>query len=233
MSQAPVELTDPLVPADAESSAATDDLLAQMAGDEIDRLLAEGDSQDVPLAASQISAPPAVVINNRVATAMPDASVATLAEPDASTGADAVKSAEAELEGELDQLLANLDKKPSKSTAEPPVAVEGTIVAELHIPTRAEGQDATSTLTSVSAEKETGSAERSALAHVESVDFGKGRRLGALRMSTSLFIKPLIWINAPFGSISDSTRSALGKVAVITLLNAAAVLAYVVISRKH
>jgi hypothetical protein len=49
-----------------------------------------------------------------------------------------------------------------------------------------------------------------------------------------LFLRPLEWINAPFAAIPDAARAALGKVAIATLINAVAVLAYVILFRaKH
>ena len=51
MGSATVELPDPLQSAGPAEAKSADDLLAQMAGDEIDRLLAESDSEPEPGAA--------------------------------------------------------------------------------------------------------------------------------------------------------------------------------------
>ena len=42
------------------------------------------------------------------------------------------------------------------------------------------------------------------------------------------YLKPLEWLNAPFSMMSDELRNALGKIAIATLVNATAVLVYVV-----
>ncbi len=49
MGQAVVELPDPLENGDVANAASADDLLAQLASEEIDRLLAEAESEQSPL----------------------------------------------------------------------------------------------------------------------------------------------------------------------------------------
>jgi hypothetical protein len=46
-------------------------------------------------------------------------------------------------------------------------------------------------------------------------------------------LKPLEWVNAPLSACSDTVRESLGKVAIMTLINALAILLYVVFLRKH
>ena len=46
-----------------------------------------------------------------------------------------------------------------------------------------------------------------------------------------LFVRLLEWINAPFDALPDSARDAIGKVAVMTLVNAVAILIYVLFFR--
>jgi hypothetical protein len=48
-----------------------------------------------------------------------------------------------------------------------------------------------------------------------------------------IYIKPLVWINAPLASKPEVVRQVLGKVSIVTLLNALAVLAYVIFFKKH
>lgn len=48
-----------------------------------------------------------------------------------------------------------------------------------------------------------------------------------------IYLKPLIWINAPLDSCPPVIRPMLGKVGIVTLLNALAVLTYVIFFRKH
>ena len=48
-----------------------------------------------------------------------------------------------------------------------------------------------------------------------------------------VFLKPLVWINAPLDACPTVVRQALGKAGIITLVNALAVLTYVCFFRKH
>jgi hypothetical protein len=50
---------------------------------------------------------------------------------------------------------------------------------------------------------------------------------------TPLLVRVLEWINAPLSDLSDGAREALGKVALVTTLNAVAVLTYVLLFRRH
>lgn len=50
---------------------------------------------------------------------------------------------------------------------------------------------------------------------------------------TPLYLKPLVWINAPLNSSPALVRQILGKVGLVTLVNALAVLTYVIFFRKH
>lgn len=72
----------------------------------------------------------------------------------------------------------------------------------------------------VAPEIATGTAEREALRDelVESLPF---------------YLKPLEWLNAPLHFLSERMREALGKVAIVTLVNAIAVLLYAILFRKH
>ncbi|HEY8666693.1 MAG TPA: hypothetical protein VIL86_08520 [Tepidisphaeraceae bacterium] len=48
-----------------------------------------------------------------------------------------------------------------------------------------------------------------------------------------MYLKPLEWLNAPLAACPESVREAIGKVAILTLLNGAGLLAYVLIFRRH
>ena len=53
---------------------------------------------------------------------------------------------------------------------------------------------------------------------------------GGLR-PPELILRPLEWLNAPLASCPEALRETLGKVAIVTLVNAVAVLAYVLMFR--
>jgi hypothetical protein len=48
-----------------------------------------------------------------------------------------------------------------------------------------------------------------------------------------LVLKPLEWINAPLDAFPNRVREAIGKIAILTMMNAVAVLTYVLIFRRH
>ena len=48
-----------------------------------------------------------------------------------------------------------------------------------------------------------------------------------------LLLRPLEWINAPLAQCSDITRERVGKIAILTTVNALAILAYVAFIRRH
>ena len=52
-------------------------------------------------------------------------------------------------------------------------------------------------------------------------------------MLPTLPLRFLNWINSPINSCSDQTRELIGKIAIITTVNALSVLAYVLFFRRH
>jgi hypothetical protein len=48
-----------------------------------------------------------------------------------------------------------------------------------------------------------------------------------------IYLRPLEWLNAPLASCPERLRETLGKVAIVTLVNAIAVLAYVLMFRRQ
>jgi len=48
-----------------------------------------------------------------------------------------------------------------------------------------------------------------------------------------IYLKPLVWINAPLESCSEKTRHILGTIGIATFVNALAVLTYLFIHHKH
>ncbi len=51
--------------------------------------------------------------------------------------------------------------------------------------------------------------------------------------SLPVYLKPLEWLNAPLDLLPQSVRDALGQIAILTLINAVAVLIYVFIFRRQ
>jgi hypothetical protein len=181
MGSTTVDLPDPMQNAGPAEAKSADDLLAQMAGDEIDRLLAESGSEPeaeaVPVAAV-LPSPDAVPVATPVSPVSPAPALDTSAKID------------------LDAVLE-------------------TAAAEHH-----------------------DSAERAALhapaaAPAPPVDHSPQIELGDPIRPLPLFLRPLEWISAPLDPWPDQLREILGKVGLMTLVNALAVLAYVFLFRHH
>ena len=176
MGQSVVDLPDPLEQTQAEpldSAGGVDDLLAQMASAEIDRLLAEGDIPREPTV-------------THVGSALADGIVPL---PHA---AEPVMTA---LEREA---LAN----PAPSEPKPMLDIPP--LAESH-PVDPPHTDAQTTDTDETAPEP----------------------------PLPFYLKPLEWISRPMDAMPESVRVAVGKIALLTLFNALAVLIYVLLFRKH
>lgn len=301
MGQATVDLPDPLEQPPAASPANTDDLLAQLAGDEIDRLLAEADADAPAPAAAAVPAPEPEAPADPPATAtvavlIPPAPVeppggATVAIPPAAPVVEAAQAAPAipdlgaaagtdvgnAVQSQLDDLLQEItagttpsSPTPSSAAAPAPAAIESPGSAppamELSAAAKAVDQEiasaAPAVLKDLEAELEAvapaGSATASAPAEPVNADAmtsaGERRGLGASTEDSStsgavvnqdevdallepeslpIYLKPLEWLNAPFDLLPDAVRDVIGKVALLTLFNAVAVLLYVFLIRKH
>lgn len=188
MGQATVDLPDPLEP-QAPSAASTDELLAQLAGEEIDRLLAEADSE-LPGDAKQASAPPSTI----------DAPKATQVDDVGAAAGAASRSATANLSAELDDLFAQLnvgEAAPAEAGAAKITAAPGV-------------EPASAPSTSVDKSESESMARR-----------------------PPFYLRLLQWINSPLARCSDPVRDAVGKIAILTTVNAILILAYLLFLRKR
>jgi hypothetical protein len=209
MGQATVDLPDPLNASAAPDAGNADDLLAQLAGKEIDRLLAESQVDDdapvepekVHTAADVSAAAPAATAPTSEPAVEPPPAMATFSPP------------VGKLDAELEQLL--------EPVMDPPVAeIDGAIASEaqqrlapltgdaaVEAPTAGEGSAAPEPLTP---------AAIAAVLDEHLTD-----------PPLPLLLRPLEWMNAPLTRLPNSVREAIGKIAIVTLLNAIAVWVYV------
>ena len=195
MGRAAVDLPDSLSPPPA-SAASTDDLLAQMAGEEIDRLLAEQDGEQPAKPAPAAPAPHGIP----------------------STATETPKSAASQLDGFLGGLASESGPDP---VAELAASSRSPAAGTAHDPNRPDPLD-----------DDDASAERGAL------NASAGAPAGAAQVSTSdsgasLPVRVLAWINSPLDSCPEAVREAIGKIAILTAVNAIAVLVYVLFFRHH
>lgn len=203
MAQAATELIDNAAPANAPL-ADTDDLLSQLAGNEIDRLLAEGDAQAEPPAAAPAQSAP---------EPMPAASAPAPQPPPPEPASPAIA------EGPERTALLQAAGFADTATA-PPAPVDASQDPE------PAGPERSALLVAAGFEAQDGEAPFDNVTDVES-DYP------AQPAPLPFFLKPLEWINAPLNACSPQVRQILGRAGIVTLLNALAVLGYVVLFRKH
>lgn len=253
MGQATVDLPGPLETPSASTTVGADDLLAQMAGDEIDRLLAEAEA-DAPT----VRTAPAIE-DPQVPPPFDSGAVSEKASSSPATGEAARAAGESNLAGELDSLLESLTTAspppPDPEPASPAVqAVDAEEAAAT--PASAAGTDVsgeTSELLSAAAAEAvatgefsppgeaTSAAERSALSDASALEAPLGEAMPAAAIdgeldqdaSLPLLLKPLEWINAPLAACPDFLREFIGKAAILTVVNAGAILFYVRFVRRH
>ncbi|MGH7214157.1 MAG: hypothetical protein ACREIT_05285 [Tepidisphaeraceae bacterium] len=284
MGKATVDLPDPLdrTSSDGKSASNADDLLSQLAGDEIDRLLAEAEVEPRPQGTPRPAGADVSKDTNDEAEvdaeieAGIDAVMAELTrEQDAATPAPAPTpsaparapeasvssqdaTADQELNSQLDALFDELNKPLDNQTVEP--APKSTEESKGVAESPGAMKDAAQTTPDQSADAgpkdadaETSEAEHAALAAVtdesDDADDADDAPAAALQVvdemvasdeaaqeearadAVPIVLKPLVWLNAPLLSAPEWIREAVGKVAILTLINAVAVLVYVLLFR--
>jgi hypothetical protein len=226
MGQAALDLPDPLEQPPA-TAAGTDDLLAQLAGDEIDRLLAESESDNPP---PKQQDPPATQEPLLPASTTDSA---TPPKPEVSAAAQPEVSVAAQMEGYLEKLATASAGSPNEVDPVTKLAQPATAIA----PSKPEVATATPL-----DDDETLAAERGALNTVEpdvapvEAALAAGHTAETTIRSEAkvpVYLRLLRWLNAPLGSCSDTTRDLIGKIAILTAVNALSVLFYVLFFRRH
>jgi hypothetical protein len=247
MGKAAVDLPDPLQLTSSDGGrhkplTSTDDLLAQLAGEEIDRLLAEVDEgSSAPAAVAEAPAasrprpidlsPPAVIPEPRPAADLDASAPASPASPttdDAEAEPDLARGA-ADLATELDEIFGS-----AKPPLTPPIGPGG---IALDPPASAPGMglDETSAAERAGLGGVVGSAVATVAAPVAKTPVvapAKVDKAASEAGPLPVYLKPLEWINAPLEACPQPVRDFVGKVAIITLVNAAAILLYVVLFRR-
>jgi hypothetical protein len=195
-----------------------DDLLAQMAGEEIDRLLAEAD-------ATREAVPPEKPAE-KIPQAIPDPPPAVLPEPPLASPPISPSSLDvvaAVVEALPTSPAAAVDLESATTTAERSALDEpvATAIAAAAATPAAPSMDAAVFESAASVEQSAAAAAVAADLPLDNDD------------SLPLYLKPLVWLNAPLSLLPQTVRELVGKVALLTLFNATAVLIYVVLFRKH
>jgi hypothetical protein len=262
MGQATLDLPDPTQlsggsagPLSPEALASADDLLSQLAGDDIDRLLAEADAErpaiaelppqpqpqfqppppDAPLQlapqatlASEPS-PPSSAAAEVVAPAIGSPPTENLAEDEAATAAaidailgPAIESTVQAVEKQTDMA------EPAAASPEPAHSTDavGTKVLD----------DAAAHVASIMDVPTADPPPAAAANAAERQALSEPLILPQAAATSPNYLWPLVTvlelINSPMDFFSDEVREAMGKVAIVTTLNAAAVLVYVMVFRR-
>ena len=265
--QATVDLPDPLDETDpvgmptatAVGAPATDELMAQLAGDEIDRLLAEAEEDR----GGGAGASPTVNSGERSDARASDVPVPAPAEDavDAVQQASAAitEEAVASLDAELEDLFKQIQTDPQAAKSIEPTRVDAPIdpvdpvdpvapagveepqepvdVAQSNTPitSHAPVEQASAPSTGVVAPVLSAHAVGAPSSQVNEQVELKLDELPAVPLRRSLLgrvlIKPLEWVNFPLADADASIRITIGKIAILTLFNAVAVIVYVLVFR--
>jgi hypothetical protein len=268
MARTAVELPDPLENAAGGGSAAmggTDDLLAQLAGDEVDRLLSEADAvppdpahaDRPPLDADAATEPGGDAAKSRAAMEdlfdEMDAADAVTASVNASKPkeSDKGKSAQAVIEERADALVERARREADEAavaavveTPEPqdaPPSAAAALAAEMDADEAAHqaalarmmkpGKPAPTPAPPSAVDAEPVEVTATTTIDEAAVEFAQADDAAAERVP--LLVRVLEFLNAPLAGLSAGVREALGKIAIVTAVNAVAVLVYVLIFRRH
>jgi len=214
------------------TSSNTDELLSQLAGSEIDRLLAEADSagEGEESTESQNVAPESSedhALNAQLDTLLNEAEkMAPVARGNAAPALPAappLESAAGATEGA--ERAALLQAAGFDATAGAAAAA-----AADNAEAKGAGEERSALLQAAGFETD---AQAEAAGDSEAATLADLHTAVAEEASLPIYLKPLEWINAPLASAPEALRQVLGKAAIITLLNAIAVIMYVIVFRKH
>lgn len=209
------------------SSADADDILSQLAGDEIDRLLAEADVEKGPGESP---------VPGELTT---DLALAPTKGPVETSISDETDASDEELSVEPGVLDAVLDNASSNPAASSPFAIAADAP-----PIDATALSTAAQVNSANALVALPDASQMAVAFSAPVEDAAATSIDTTRGLPSeedwpyderplpIFLRPLAWLNAPFDALPDTAREVLGKVAILTIFNAIAVLVYVLVFRR-
>lgn len=227
MGTAALDLPDPLQAPPEGPKGSTDDLLAQLAGDEIDRLLANADAGPATLSEARALAAPPGPAGQEIPPAdnVKASAAATKVPPKLTEACQAISA-------ELDALFNQVQSTSPEGRAAPAESSAGRSASEAV--SAAAVQEAETELDAA-----TTAAEREGLkppAGVEPPSVAGVQLLAAPKIDDDaplpFYLRPLEWLNAPLALFPESVRDLIGKAAIVTLLNAAAILAYVLVVRR-
>jgi hypothetical protein len=228
----------------SETLGKADEVLSQLAGSEIDRLLAEAEVAPAEKDAG--------------ASDKNDSSTQTSIKPDPRAAAAETELGldEAALTNQLDELFDKLQQDTAAKTPEPATAAQAqpasppaaeapaTEGAERAALLEAAGfnadakpADAPPAQAAAPAASESATAPAPAASETSERDAVLSaagfENPQSDQESDPIWIKPLVWINAPLTNCSPAVRQAMGRAAIVTMVNALLVLSYLAITHTH
>jgi hypothetical protein len=192
----------------------TDDLLAQLAGEEVDRLLAEADVSETPTpeVTDHVDEQEAAALTSMLEESAQkeleqiDRGEKPVAEAEATETPATGTGAQEDVSSQLDQLFAALTTSKKEQEPEPPPSAP---VA----PSRAEAENAAvATEEKAALEEEVVQPDEPPMPHENLLVW---------------WARPLAWVNIPFASLSQKTKEKMGWIGVQTIIFALLILAYV------
>jgi hypothetical protein len=269
-----IDLPDPMQSPGPGKGPSADDLLAQLAGEEIDRLLAEADVERPPYSPAQaatssaihiatapaeshsnlnqMTAPPGAVVLAAPSAGDPHTVAEMVSEPRAQSEPELVskptpiaetdvEELDARIAQELDTLFTELNSDspppppPEKPQAQAPIVAKA--AASAAAPAMAAPVAPAAPAAPLDPLEVTAELQRQVLGQTLMAALGgplEGTSEPAEKVNRlEILLRPLEWLNKPLSACSDAVREALGKVAIMTLINALAILVYVLFLRGH
>lgn len=264
MGQAALDLPDSLEPPPA-TAASTDDLLAQLASEEIDRLLAEADGDGSSSLKSSNGASPLKLVEpidslpisfeDREADAPLKAPSAVVHAPASDPGAEL----DPDVSTQINDLFVQFSQDSASPAAAPPaplapqadVARPPTLepAIERRNSSRSPAVESRQTSGAVARavpaapledrqnDDQTSAAERGALdTSGAAVAAGEiDAALGVINRDAGhpFYLRPLELLSSPLNACSQDVRDIIGKIAILTAVNAVSILLYVLFFRRH
>jgi len=211
------DLPDPLDSTPTSASANPDDLLAQMADEAINKLMAEAEKDDLP-----VRMPPRAPVQ---AVPEPIAEVSAPPEPP-----PAAPSIESTLDAAVAQAKQVSEPVESRHTESPH---NESALTSPPSPQPVEVSEDSIALLGTTDDVVLPTEEHAVPSSAADVKALLAEPVHHDRAGASVVLLPLRIVNAPFAVLGDRVRNAVGQIAIVTLINALAVLAYVLIFRRH
>jgi hypothetical protein len=254
--QVAVDLPDPLESPSPVALSDTDDLLAQLADEEIDRLLAESERQSQshaeiaqplpgketpPTIAQPIATTPARTgaatqpVQEEGDSPPPSDAPApgqTVAQP-APVSPQGAALSTPEVNAQLDKLFNELHQEPPARADQPASVAVAAAPQPQQTPAQAPPAFAEQPPPKIAqqavAEQPTPSSPPDAAAVLDYASSAATQE----NLPLPWVLRPLEWINAPLAMCPPSVRQILGKAAIITLVNSVGIIVYVLLFRRH